>query len=124
MEMTTTGHLHQITQPHLDPFAHLQQASAATIRSYEDAATAVGRFDGSASLAPMGLRELLILRCIVTPSGASRDGMIALLRPGADEDSPLHTYESALRTGAAESRGGVIPSVEALHDLLGIPLPR
>ena len=95
-----------------------------TIRSYEDAATAIGRLDGTAFLAPRGLRELLALRCTVTPSGASRDGMIALLRPDGDEDSPLRTYRAALRTGASHARGGVVPSVELLYDLLGITPPK
>jgi hypothetical protein len=49
--------------------------------------------------------------------------MITLLRPYGDEDSSLRTYGAALRTGAASARGGVVPSVEVLHDLLGIPLP-
>ncbi|HVT41100.1 MAG TPA: hypothetical protein VHE78_18835 [Gemmatimonadaceae bacterium] len=106
-----------------DAFAQLHKAGAPTIRSYEDAATAIGRLDGTASLAPKGLRELLVLRCIVTPSGASRRGMLALLHPDGDMDSPLRSYAAALRTGAASARGGVVPSLEVLRDLLGSPSP-
>jgi hypothetical protein len=120
-QLEHTDRLDSIAQPRLDPFARLNPS---TIRSYEDAATAIGRLDGTASLAPKGLRELLVLRCALTPSGASRDGMIALLLPDGDEDSPLRTYRAALRTGASHARGGVVPSVELLYDLLGITPPK
>jgi hypothetical protein len=94
-----------------------------TIHAYEDAATATGRLDASAKLAPAGLRELLILRSIATSAGASHTGMIALVRADGEGDESVRAYGLALRDGAARARGGVLPSVASLHALLRLPTP-
>ena len=93
------------------------------IRSYEDAATAIGRLDAAGQLAPAGLRELLTLRCAITPFGASSKGMIALMHGDGEWDRSLSSYERGLRSGAAAARGGALPSVASLHDLLQLPPP-
>jgi hypothetical protein len=98
-------------------------AGGDTIRCYEDAATAIGRLDAAATLAPAGLRELLVLRCIAMPTGATHSGMIALVRADGEGDESLRAYGVALRDGAARARGGALPSVASLHDLLGLPAP-
>ena len=95
--------------------------SGDTVRAYEDAATAIGRLDAAACLAPRGLRELLVLRCIATATGASYLGMIALARSDGEGDepgAPPARFARALREGAARSRGGARPSLASLHELL------
>jgi hypothetical protein len=101
----------------------LASAGSDLLRSYEDASTAIGRLDATGRLAAHGLRELLVLRCIATPNGASHTGMIALARPDGEGDDPLHSYGRAVRTGAARARGGALPSVASLHELLHLPPP-
>jgi hypothetical protein len=96
----------------------LASAGGETIRSYEDAATAIGRLDASATLAPAGLRELLVLRCIATPTGASHSRMIAMVRADGEGDDALRVYSTAVRDGAARARGGALPSLATLHELL------
>ncbi len=93
------------------------------IRSYEDAATAIGRLDASARVAPAGLRELLVLRSIAAPTGADHSVMIALVRPDGEGDDPFRSYASAIRNGAARARGGALPSIASLHELLAMPVP-
>ena len=93
------------------------------IRAYEDAATAIGRLDASARVAPAGLRELLVLRCIAAPTGADHSVMIALVRPDGEGADPFRSYASAVRTGAARARGGALPSIASLHELLTLPMP-
>ncbi|MGH7490563.1 MAG: hypothetical protein ACREMY_33870, partial [bacterium] len=99
----------------------LAAAGADTFRAYEDAATAIGRLDASAQLAEPGLRELLVLRCVATGTGESHRGMIALAvagREGGGLPDDKATFPSALRAGAARARGGALPTVASLHDLL------
>jgi hypothetical protein len=93
------------------------------IRSYEDAATAIGRLDASARAAPVGLRELLVLRCIAAPTGADQSVMIALVRSDGEGADSFRSYASAVRTGAARARGGALPSVASLHELLALTAP-
>lgn len=103
-----------------------QQLAAAgndAIRAYEDAATAIGRLDATAKLAAPGLRELLVLRCIATPSRADHFAMIGLLRPEGEGDATLRAYGRGLREGAARARGGALPSLASLHALLQLPSP-
>jgi hypothetical protein len=101
----------------------LTGADTAVLRAYEDAATAIGRLDASARLAPPGLRELLILRCIATPDAVAHDRMIALVRDDGERDDPLRIYAAAVRDGAARARGGAVPSLASLHELLRTPAP-
>lgn len=99
-------------------FQALTASGSDVIRAYEDAATAVGRLDAAARLAPAGLRELLVLRCIATPSHTTHAGMIALLVADGEGDASTRTYDRALRDGAARARGGVLPSLTLLRALL------
>jgi len=94
--------------------------SPETLRAYENAATAIGRLDAAGVLAPPGLSRLLVLRASATAHGASRDGMIALLRPDGEGDKGLRAFHAALLAGAARARGGVVPSVALLHELLQV----
>ena len=103
--------------------ASLANAGIDVIRSYEDAATAIGRLDATGRLASAGLRELLVLRCIATPDAASHDRMIALVREDGERDDPLRIYAEGLRHGAARARGGALTSVASLHELLRVPAP-
>ncbi len=113
------------TMPELlrSPSQVLGSAGIALLRSYEDAATAIGRLDAAAKLADSGFRELLVLRCIATPTAATLKGMIALVRPDGEGDDALLRYGAAVRSGAARARGGVPPTLASLHDLLGLPAP-
>ncbi len=99
----------------------LTSAGIDVIQSYEDASTAIGRLDASARLAPTGLRELLVLRCIATSIGTDHSGMIALVRPDGEGPESHSIYADALREGAARARGGALPSVGYLHALLRLP---
>ncbi len=95
------------------------------MRVYEDASAAIGRLDATAKLVPVGLRRLLILRATVTPLGASRRGMIALVRPdgeGAESYAEYAAYQRALTQGSARARGGALPSMASLHELLDLPI--
>jgi hypothetical protein len=105
------------------PSSALSSAGSDVVRAYEDAATAIGRLDATGRLASAGLQELLVLRCIAAPSGASHTGMIALVRPDGEGDGLLRAYGNALRDGAARARGGALASVSTLHELLRLPLP-
>ncbi len=87
--------------------------------AYEDAATAVGRLDAAGAAAPAGFAELLVLRCAVGPFAAGAGGVIELLCPPADRGS-LSAYLDALRDGARRARGGAVPSVATLQQLLAI----
>jgi hypothetical protein len=49
--------------------------------------------------------------------------MIALARPDGEGDPQLLAYQSALRAGAARARGGVLPTVALLYELLHLPAP-
>jgi hypothetical protein len=113
-----------ISDPIANLFSTLAWADIEFVRAYEDAATAIGRLDAAARLASDGLRELLVLRCIATPSGASATGMIALVRADGEGDAPLRGYGRALRDGAARARGGALSSVARLHELLLLPAPQ
>jgi hypothetical protein len=99
----------------------LTSAGIDVIRSYEDASTAIGRLDAAGRLAPAGLRELLVLRCIATSIRADHSGMIALVRPDGEGPASHSIYTAALREGAARARGGALPSVAYLHTLLRLP---
>ena len=99
----------------------ITSAGIDVIRSYEDASTAIGRLDAAGRLAPAGLRELLVLRCIATSLGTDRSGMIALVRPDGEGPASHRIYADALREGAARARGGALPSVGYLHSLLRLP---
>jgi hypothetical protein len=101
----------------------LSSAGIDVLRAYEDAATAIGRLDATARLASDGLRELLVLRCIATPTGASHSGMIALVRPDGEGDVALRAYAKAVRDGAARARGGALSSVARLHESLQLGPP-
>ncbi len=105
------------------PHQLLIAAGSGAIRAYEDAATAVGRLDAVGALAPSGLQRLLVLRCVAQSLGASRDGMIALLRPDGEGDQTLRVYRDALHAGALRARGGVVPSLATLHEFLAIEPP-
>lgn len=105
---------------HTKPFESLASTGIDTIRAYEDAATAIGRLDATAKLESDGLRELLVLRCIATPLGATHRGMIALVRADGEGEDALRAYGKALRTGAARARGGGLSSVATLHESLGL----
>lgn len=107
----------------LKPFERFAATGIDTLRAYEDAATAVGRLDATAKLASDGLRELLVLRCIATPLGATHRGMIALVRSDGEGEAALRDYGKGLRAGAARARGGGLSSIAALHELLGLSLP-
>jgi hypothetical protein len=51
--------------------------------------------------------------------------MIALVRPdgeGAESYTEYAAYERALTQGAARARGGALPSMASLHELLDLPL--
>ncbi len=100
--------------------AFLAAAGLDTLRSYEDAATAVGRLDAAGSLAPPGLRRLLTLRCAVRSSGTGVNGMIALLRPDGEGEPADRSFLRALEAGAGRARGGVVPSVAMIAELLGM----
>jgi hypothetical protein len=102
------------------PHQLLAATGTDTIRAYEDAATAVGRLDAAGALALSGLQRLLVLRCVAQSLGASRDGMIALLRPDGEGDQALRAYRDALHAGASRARGGVVPSLATLQELLAI----
>ncbi|MFI5312364.1 MAG: hypothetical protein ACHQQ3_14085, partial [Gemmatimonadales bacterium] len=97
----------------------IASSGADTIRAYEEAATAVGRLDATARLAGAEVQRLLVLRCAVQSFSAGRDGMIALLRPDGEGEPQVRAFLRALETGAARARGGVVPSVAMLHELLG-----
>src|SRR5665213_409708 len=101
----------------------LALAGVEVLRAYEDAATAIGRLDASANLASGGLRELLVLRCIATPTGAPLTGMIALVRADGEGDDALHRYGNALRDGAARARGGALSSMARMHESLRLAPP-
>ncbi|MFI5246286.1 MAG: hypothetical protein ACHQQR_13725 [Gemmatimonadales bacterium] len=101
----------------------LASAGIHAVRSYEDAATAIGRLDAAGSFATAGLRELLVLRCIATPSRTPHTGMIALVRADGEGDDSLREYAAALREGTARARGGALPSVASLHEALRLPQP-
>jgi hypothetical protein len=103
--------------------SELAAAGGDAIRAYEDAATAIGRLDAAGKLAPGGLRELLVLRCIAAPIAAPLTGMIALARTNGEGDRRLRGYGDAVRDGAARARGGVLPSVASIHGLLQLPPP-
>ncbi len=106
--------------------AALVSGGTAAIRAYEDAATAIGRLDAAACLADDGFRELLVLRCIATATGISYPGMIALARPDGEGDEPgvpPAGFAHALREGAARARGGALPSLGLLHELLRLEHP-
>jgi hypothetical protein len=103
--------------------ASLTATGIDVLRAYEDAATEIGRLDAAAKLATAGLRELLVLRCVATPAGAGHTGMIALARADGEGDESVRTYDAGLRAGAARARGGALPSVASLHELLCLPLP-
>jgi hypothetical protein len=107
-----------------NPTSLLASAGSEVIRSYEDAATAIGRLDAAARLASSGERELLVLRCVATPVGATAKGMIALARADGEGDPSLLAYAKAVRDGAAKARGGVLPTVALLHELLRLPQPQ
>ena len=99
----------------------LISAGTDAIRAYEDAATAIGRLDAAACLADGGFRDLLVLRCIATATGSLYTEMIALARShgeGEESDSGVATFAAALREGAARARGGALPSLASLHELL------
>src|ERR1017187_9389163 len=98
------------------PSGILASAGSEVIAAYEDAASAIGRLDATGRLASEGLRELLVLRCIAAPDGASHTGMIALVRADGEGDESLRAYGAGLREGAARARGGALPSVASLHD--------
>jgi hypothetical protein len=117
--MTSTEHDTALSSP----TSLLASAGSEIIRSYEDAATAIGRLDASARLASSGERELLVLRCMATPVGATAKGMIALARADGEGDPSLLAYAKAVRDGAAKARGGVLPTVALLHELLRLPQP-
>ncbi len=106
-----------------NPTSLLLSARSGVIRSYEDAATAVGRLDAAARLASAGERELLVLRCMAMPVGATAKGMIALARADGEGDPSLLAYAKGVRDGAAKARGGVLPTVALLHELLRLPKP-
>jgi hypothetical protein len=89
------------------------------LRAYEEAAAAVGRLDAAASLASGGVRELLVLRCMVTPFPSPRDHIIALLRGDPAGAGLANAFAVAIRAGGASARGGVIPASHRLLDLLG-----
>ena len=93
------------------------------VRAYEDAASAVGRLDASARLAPAGFARLLTVRCAATPFRASHDRMIALLRPDGEGEPELRAFAEALRLGAGRAKGGAPPTVVALHEALGMAPP-
>jgi hypothetical protein len=101
--------------------AAFASGGTASIRAYEDAATAIGRLDAAACLADDGFRELLVLRCIATATGTSYPAMIALAqsyREGDESAAPSVGFARALRDGAARARGGALPSLASLHELL------
>ena len=105
------------------PFGTLFDAGVTCARAYEDASTAVGGLDVASALAPAGLRQLLLLRCMVTPFAVGRDGMIALLRADGEGDPRVLAYGEALRVGGTRARGGFVPSVELLDTWLAVPAP-
>jgi len=49
--------------------------------------------------------------------------MIALLRPDGEGDAALSLLACAVRDGAARARGGALPSVASLHELLRLAAP-
>jgi hypothetical protein len=102
----------------------LASAGIRGIRSYEDAASAIGRLDAAGRFAAAGLRELLVLRCIATPTRVPHTGMIALVRADGEGDDSLREFAAGLRQGAARARGGALPSVASLHESLRLPLPQ
>ncbi len=106
--------------PMLDSTA-LTTGGVDAIRTYEDASSAVGRLNAAGCLAPAGLRELLVVRCIATAVGTTHSGMIALVRADGEGPASHRSYAAALREGAARARGGALPSVAYLHDLLRLP---
>ena len=101
----------------------LAAAGILCVRNYEDAAAAIGQLDATGRFASAGLRELLVLRCIATPGRATHTGMIAQVRADGEGDDALGEYAIALRAGAARARGGALPSVGSLHELLRLPHP-
>jgi hypothetical protein len=117
--MTSTEYNQALSRP----TSLLSSAGSEVIRSYEDAATAIGRLDATARLASSGERELLVLRCVATPVGATANGMIALARSDGEGPPSLLAYRKAVRDGAAKARGGVLPTVALLHELLRLAQP-
>jgi hypothetical protein len=101
----------------------LASAGIPGVRNYEDASTAIGRLDATGRFASPGLRELLVLRSIATPTRAAHTGMIAQVRADGEGDDALGEYAVALRAGAARARGGALPTVGSLHESLGLPSP-
>lgn len=116
------------TLKHSDTSASSAIASSGgdAVRAYEDAATAIGRLDATAQLAEPGFRELLVLRCVATGIGISHQGMIALAvadGEGGEASVAGGQFAAALRRGAARARGGALPSVASLHELLQLAPP-
>jgi hypothetical protein len=101
-----------------DPVRFVGSANRDGLWAYEAAAAAVGRLDAAGALAPGGVRELLVLRCMVTPFANPRDGMIALLRGDPEASAPITAFAAAIRAGGASARGGAVPTSERLLDLL------
>jgi hypothetical protein len=115
-----------ISGDHAPGSAAIASGGIAAVRAYEDAATAIGRLDAAACLADDGFRELLVLRCIATATGTSYPAMIALAqssREGDESAAPSIGFARALREGAARARGGALPSLASLHDLLRLAHP-
>ena len=80
-------------------------------RSLEEAAFALGRLDASAALAPTGVAELLVLRCVSQAFGARREGMIALLRPESEGTTSLHRFLERLRETVPRDTSPTIPAI-------------
>jgi|SRR5579862_3298783 len=96
---------------------------APALREYEGAAVSIGRLDAIGAAAPQGLRRLLGLRCAASALGASETVILALLRPEREGAMLLLAYHEALREGSVRARGGVIPSLGVLHELLALAPP-
>jgi len=62
-----------------------------------------------------------VLRCIASPLIADYSGMIALVRGDGEGPASHRDYASALREGAARARGGAVPSIASLCELLHLP---
>lgn len=103
--------------------ALLTSLRAPTLWAYEDAATAIGRLDAAAGLAPRGLARLLAIRTSARAVGASRDGMIAVLRPDGEGAPAVRGFHDALLAGTARARGGGVPTVQLLYELLALAPP-
>ncbi len=100
------------------PLSMLAAGGPTVLRAYEDAATAIGRLDAAGSLSVGGMKELLVLRCSTSPFGSTREDMVALLRPDGRGHPDVRAHHRALQAGAARARGGVVPSVALIHELL------